>query len=237
MRNLIDFGKYNRRRIILSNAQKLSVTNKVVIGLGFLLFAFLIININGNPVHNYVALGIIVLIFLAQIIQLSINDVKQLKLIVPDYKANMLSVDWMHYKLIHEYNLKIGQSDLVNLGLEDLNYNMLIVEANKPIKPSFNYNIPIILISVISLILANYSPLFQFIKLDGINDQAILLALKNIWKILTIVIIMFLFIIFSSFYFSYIYYDSAKGKYEQYLQKKELINFLIFHKNNPELNN
>lgn len=237
MRNIIDFEKYNRRRIILSNVQKLSITNKVVIGLGMLLFIFLIINMNGKSIYNFIALGIIVLIFLAQITILSVNDIKQLKTIVPDYKLNLLSVNWMHYKLVHTYNLKIEQSDLVNLSLEDLNYNMLIVETDKPAKPILNYNIPIILISILGLILANYSPLFQFIKLDEAKDQEVLLALKSIWKILTVIIIMFLFIIFSSFYFSYLYYGSAKSKYEQYLQKKELINFLIFHKNNSELNN
>jgi len=192
---------------------------------------------NGKPIYNFIALGIIVLIFLVQITILSINDIKQLKLLIPDYKPNLLSINWMHYKLVHAYNLKIEQSDLVNLSLEDLNYNMLIVETDKPTKPILNYNIPIILISVLSLILANYSPLFQFIKLDGAKEQELLLILKSIWKILTVITIMFLFIIFSSFYFSYLYYDSAKNKYEQYLQKKELMNFLIFHKNNSELNN
>ncbi|MGE8433245.1 hypothetical protein [Chryseobacterium joostei] len=237
MRNLIDFDNYNRRRIILSSVQELSLVLKVIIGLGSLLLIFLIINMNGNPIYNLIALGIITLIFLIMVIILSKNDIKKLKTIVPDYKPNILFIDWTHYKLSHAYNLKIEQSELVNLSLEDLNYNMLIVETNEPERPILNYNIPIILISVLGLILANYSPIFQFIKLDGAKDQEVLLAIKSIWKILSVVIIMFLFIIFSSFYFSYLYYGSAKSKYEQYLQKKELINFLIFHKNNSELNN
>lgn len=238
MRSLIDFDKYNRRGIILSNIRKLSLTNKIVVSsLGVLLFIFLLFNINGNPIYNLIALGVILLILLAQVIIFSKNDIKQLKVIIPDYKHNLIFIDWMHYKLVHEYNIKIAQSELVNLSSEDLNYNMLIVETNKPEKPILNYNIPIILISVLGLILANYSPIFQFIKLDGAKDQEVVLALKSIWKILTVVITMFLFLIFSSFYFSYLYYGSAKSKYEQYLQKKELVNFLIFHKNNSELNN
>lgn len=237
MRNLIDFDRYNRRRIVLSSNNELSILPKVIIGLGTFLFIFLLINMNGNTFYNFIALGIISLFFLTLVIIFSRNDIKKLKTVVPDYKSNLLIINWMHYKLVHAYNLKIEQSDLVNLSLEDLNYNMLIVESDKPTKPILNYNIPIILISVLSLILANYSPLFQFIKLDEAKDKEVLLALKNIWKILTVVIIMFLFIIFSSFYFSYLYYGSAKSKYEQYLQKKELINFLIFHKNNSELNN
>lgn len=237
MRRLIDFEKYNRRSIILSSTQELSIIFKIIIGLGILLFIFLIINMNGNPTYNFIALGIIALILLTIIIKLSRNDLKKLKIVVPDYKPNLLFIDWMHYKLVHEYNLKIEQSELVNLSLEDLNYNMLIVETSKPEKPALNYNIPIILISVLGLILANYSPIFQFVKLDGAKDQEVILVLKSIWKILTIIMIMFLFIIFSSFYFSYLHYGSIKSKYEQYLQKKELINFLIFHKNNSELNN
>ncbi|KAA0126613.1 hypothetical protein FY557_16370 [Chryseobacterium sp. SN22] len=184
-RTLIDFNNYNRRRIVLSSIKELSIILKVIIGLGISLFIFLIINMNGNATYNFLALGIIVLIFLTLILKFSIDDIKKLKTVVPDYKPDSMFIDWMNYKLVNAYNVKIEQSELVNLSLEDLNYNMLIVETDRPEKPILNYNIPIILISVLSLILANYSPLFQFIKFDGSKDQEVLLALKNIWKILS----------------------------------------------------
>lgn len=235
--NLIDFNKYGRRKVIIEDNNKLS-TITIVLMVFWIISFFLFITTAFNDFFSYKSMIFycLTLVLGIKILYLKYQDVKKLKTIVPDYYPKMfLNIDWMDYKLVDTFNQKIIDSPLINLSLRDLKYNMLIIEGTRPNKPKLDFTILTILISIIGLFISNYSPVFQFIKLDGVKnvtEEYIVTILKSIFQILNLIACIFVFIIMNSFYFSYVFYNSEKNKYEQYIAKRELINFLIYYKNN-----
>lgn len=239
--NLIEFDNYGRKKIILGeNNKELSWFGIVLMVLWIISYCLFLNNI----FKVFFSWQLIVFVCLSVILgckgfNLLNKERKQLQIAVPDYYPKMfLFIDWMDYKLIDKFNQEIIRTPLINLSIEDLHYNMLIVEGTKPTKPMLNFNLTIIIISLIGLIISNYSPVFQFINMGGVKEvtqEDTINILKNIFQILTIIGLVFVFIIMSSFYFSYVFYNSEKSKYEQYIKKRELINFLIYYKNNFEI--